>query len=311
MTQDAFISVVIPQYKSEEIIPLLYKRLVGALEGINGGFEVIIVCDCSPDGSWAKLSEISRKDPRIKPILLRKNVGMDGALMAGFNHVRGQYVVVMDDDLQHAPEDIPKLIEEIEKGCDVVYANFAVKRQSLIKNIGSWFNGKAAQLMIGKPGRLYLSAFKIIRGEVVRELILYDGPYPYVDGLIFQTTESICQITLTHHERAAGAGNYNLYRSFMIWLNLFTGYSILPLRAASYFGLFLSFVSAGMGLLLLCWKLFYGEAPEGWTSTMLVIIFVGGVQLLSMGMLGEYLGRTYMRVNRKPQFAIKEKLNIE
>src|SRR3989338_10872876 len=310
-SREMLISVVIPVYKSEDILHELCSRLHKVFDTLKINYEVIMVNDYSPDKSWERMVEISKENPKVKSILLRKNVGYECAVMAGLNLSNGNFVVLMDDDLQHAPEDIPKLIEEIEKGYDVVYANFTAKKQSLFKNIGSWFNGKIAQFVIKKPKDIYLSPFKVMKKEIADEVIKYYGTFNYVDGLIFRITSSIHQIPITHYKRKIGKGNYNLYRSFKIWLNLFTGFSVLPLRFATLIGIFMSFTAFVLSILLIIWKyILGGEAPLGWGTNVFIALMIGGIQLIVLGITGEYIGRIYLSVNKQPQFIIKEMNNF-
>ena len=304
------ISVVIPVYKSQDILPELCRRLESALGALGEDYEVVFSVDCPPDQSFAVLKELAADDRRLKPILLRKNVGYDNAIMAGLNFVQGRSVVIMDDDLQHAPEDIPALLMALEGGCDVAYAGFPVKKQSWLKNLGSWFNDRVANIIIDKPGSLYLSPFKAVRREVVDEIVKYAGPFPYIDGLIFQITSAIVEIPIAHHARASGKGNHGLIRSLRIWLNFCTTFSVLPLRASMYFGFLISTAAFLFSARALILRLAGGAAPEGWLTIVLGIALLGGIQLIALGVIGEYIGRTYMNINRKPQFVVKEKLNF-
>jgi glycosyltransferase involved in cell wall biosynthesis len=303
------ISVVIPVYKSESILPELCRRLESVLGNIAGDYEVIFSVDCSPDNSFKVLKALAAKNQRLKPILLRKNVGYDNAVMAGLHFVQGKQIVIMDDDLQDAPEDIPALLKAADEGNDVVYAGFPEKRQSILKNIGSWFNDQVARLLIKKPKSIYLSPFKVVCREVVDEIVKYDGPYPYIDGLLFQITSAITQIPVEHHERASGQGNHDLVRSMRIWLNFCTSFSVLPLRMSAGFGFLVSGASFLFSLRWLMLKLTNGAAPEGWVTIVIGISLLGGIQLIALGIIGEYIGRTYMNVNRKPQFIVKETVN--
>jgi len=301
------ISVVIPVYRSEEILPELCRRLEATLE--KRDYEVIFSVDASPDRSFAILKDLAAKNRHLRPILLRKNVGYDNAIMAGLNFVKGDWVVTMDDDLQHAPEDIEKLLEAAEAGSDVVYAGFPVKKQSLVKNVGSAFNDYAARVIIKKPSDIYLSPFKVIARPVVDEVIKYAGPFPYIDGLLFQITSSISQIPVEHHARASGEGNHGILRSARIWLNFTTTFSILPLRASMWFGFTVSIAAFLFAARVLFVKFTRGVDVEGWVSIMLGISLLGGIQLIALGVLGEYIGRSYMNINRKPQFVVKEAVN--
>ncbi len=301
------LSIVIPVYNSEKIVFKLHEKLIKTLSGMAINFELILVNDCSTDNSWEKLKTLVSSDPHVQAILFRKNYGYDNAVMAGLRLAKGNYIVVMDDDLQHEPEDIPNLLQEIKKGFDVVYVNFKKKEYSVFKNLGSWLNGKIAQLIINKPKGLYLSAYKILRKEIVSEIIKYDGPFPYIDGLIFQVSSSIHQIMGIHNERFAGKGNYSLGRSLKVVLNFCTTFSILPLRIVTYSGFIISFIAGIISILLVILKLWFGyDSFEGWTSLILAILIMGGIQLIGVGILGEYIGRTYMSINRRPQYVIKE-----
>ena len=184
----ASLSVVIPVYNSEGIILDLHKKLTNELSLLVKNYELIFVNDSSPDNIWTKIQLLAKADPHVKAISLRRNFGYDSALMAGLNYVSYPYVVIMDDDLQHNPEDIPQLLSEIEKGYDVVYGNFPLKKQSFVKNLGSWFVGKLAQFIVNKPARLQITSYKIFRKEIAKGISQYGGPYPYIDGLIFQMT---------------------------------------------------------------------------------------------------------------------------
>jgi undecaprenyl-phosphate 4-deoxy-4-formamido-L-arabinose transferase len=309
ISERILLSVVIPVYNSEGIIDALHRRLSAALGQITDAYEIIFVNDCSPDAVWNRLMRIAEKDPSVKAICLRKNVGYDNAIMAGLHHVEGAFTVFMDDDLQHAPEDIALLYAEIINGFDAVYANFPEKKESPIKRIGSWVNGKLAQLIIDKPPAIYLSPFKIVRKVVVDEIVKYDGPFPYIDGLLFQATAAIHQVPIRHHHRMIGSGGHGIRRSLRIMANFCTTFSILPLRIAAVSGMIISVMTCLLSLGLVIWKIWFGFNMEGWTSIILGILLMGGLQLMGLGMLGEYVGRIYLNINRKPQFVIKTLLS--
>lgn len=300
------LSVVIPVYNSEGIVSVLYERLTNELGSLGEEYEIILVNDCSRDNSWQKLQEMANSDPHVKAISLRRNAGYDNAIMAGLRFVRFAYVVIMDDDLQHAPEDIKSLLGEIRKGFDVVYANFHRKEQSLIKNVGSWLNDKLARLIINMPAGLHVSSFKILRREIVSEIVKYDGPFPYVDGLIFQVTSSFHRIVIKHHKRFAGRGGHGVRQCFKIVFNFCTTFSILPLRIATLSGFLISFLAGIFCIVLVVWKVWFGIDVEGWGSIMLGIAMMGGIQLTAIGIIGEYIGRTYMNINRRPQYVIRQ-----
>lgn len=300
------ISIVIPVYNSHECVAELSRQIKDALNGVGITYEQIMVNDCSRDSSWEEIKKEAAHNPALLGINLRKNGGQDSAILAGLNYAGGNYVVIMDDDLQHSPYDIPRLYEEIKKGFDVVYADFETKKQKLWKNMGSWFNGKISEIALDKPKDIYLSPFKILSAGVVKEMCRFENLFPYIDGLIFQVTKNITQIPLEHHERAAGTSNYNLIKSIKVFMRMLFGFSTMPLKLASFTGFF----SALVGLFLAVYyavKYFLGkESLTGWTTLVILILILGGLILVSLGIIGRYLGQVYLTVNRQPKFIVKE-----
>jgi polyisoprenyl-phosphate glycosyltransferase len=300
------VTVVIPVYKSEDCLDELAKRLTNALNSFVDNYEIVLVNDCSPDNSWNKIVELCKVYDNLKGINLRRNFGQDCAIMAGLNNSSGEYVIIMDDDLQHDPKDIPILLGKLEEGYDVCYALFESKKQSRFKNFGSWFNGKVAEIVIDKPKNVYLSPYKAIKRGVIDEVIKYDGPYPYLDGLIFRVTRNITQVIAKHHERYSGKGNYNMVKSIRVWLRLATNFSVFPLRIATVLG----FVSSIFGFILALYFIIQhfvnGQAPIGWASLIVIVLFLGGIQLFAIGAVGEYLGRLFLYYSKQPQFVVSE-----
>jgi undecaprenyl-phosphate 4-deoxy-4-formamido-L-arabinose transferase len=301
-------SIVVPVYRSEDCLEELVRQIDDAL--VEWPHEIVLVNDRSPDHSWDVIVKLAQANPGVTGINLRKNSGQDNAIMAGFRCARGKYVVVMDDDLQHDPADIVRLWHACEEhGADVCFGRFNRKKQAWWKNAGSWLNGKIAEFVIDKPPHVYLSPYKIIRSEVVAEIIKYDGPSPYVDGLLFTITDSVAQIDATHHVRFAGRSNYDFVRSLKVALKLATSFSVIPLRLASVLG----FMTATVGFVLTLWFAFdavvFGRPVQGWPSQMCVTLVLGGVTLLCVGLLGEYVGRTFVRLNNRPQYTIKDKIS--
>ncbi len=299
------ISIVIPVYNSAMILVALCQQISSALRGRD--FEVILVNDGSVDESWSVIEQICEKAIQYKGICLSKNFGQDNAIMAGLQNAKGAYAAIMDDDLQHSPFDIAKLQHEVERGFDVCYADYSErKRQSWWKNVGSIINSKQAEFLLEKPQNIYLSPFKVINRIVIDSIISYKGPYPYVDGLIIQATTSITQISVKHHDRYNGAGNYSLKKSFSVFVKHATGFSVVPLRLAALCGL----MTAITGLILslgYIYQYFVDDKPmEGWTTLVVLILFMGGMILFSLGMIGEYLGRVYLSINQRPQFLVRK-----
>ncbi len=300
------LSIVVPVYRSATCLPELARRARDHLARQFDSYELILVNDGSPDKSWDVIVQLTRENDFITGVNLRRNVGQDNAIMAGLNVATGDVIVIMDDDLQHDPADISSLQARIQNGFDVVYARFEHKRQALWKNLGSWFNDRFAIMTLGKPKNIYMSPYKAIRREAVDEIIKYTGPYPYVDGLIFTVTSNISEVPATHHARFAGKGNYNLLRSIGVWLKLATGFSVIPLRLVTFLGGVISLLSFALASYFVVEALLLEREPSGWPSTIVAILFMGGIQLIGIGAVGEYIGRIFMTQNQRPQFTVKE-----
>ncbi|MEZ4959436.1 MAG: glycosyltransferase family 2 protein [Saprospiraceae bacterium] len=299
------ISIVIPVYNSEGILAELNAQVRKALAGFP--YELILVDDRSRDQSWKAIQQLAQQDEHVLGIRLRKNSGQDNALMAGMRAARGNYVVIMDDDLQHSPFDILKLHEACGE-YDVCFAKFTTKKQAAWKNLGSWLNGKVAEKLIDKPPHIYLSPFKIIKKDVVGEIIKYNGPYPYIDGLLFMVTAHVTQLEgITHYRRHEGRSNYNLWRSIKVFLKLATNFSIVPLRLATVLGFASAILSFLLSVGFFIEYLLSDRSPEGWTSLMLITLFLGGVVLIAIGIMGEYVGRVFLYMNRSANvFSVAE-----
>jgi undecaprenyl-phosphate 4-deoxy-4-formamido-L-arabinose transferase len=309
------LSIVVPVYRSENCLEPLAEAIERALRQGGWEYELVLVNDSSPDGSWAVIEGLCRRHPNVVGVNLRRNFGQDNAVLTGLRFARGRYIAIMDDDLQHDPRDLPTLVAKAEEGADVVYAQFRVKRQKLWKNVGSWFNGKMAEWLFDKPRTVYMSPYKVIRREVAELICRYEGPYPYVDGLLFQVTSRVTQIPATHHPRFSGESNYTLARSMAVWIRVATSFSVRPLRLVSLCGV----GSAVLGGLFATWvvlnRLLFPEnfPPEavGWASLMVALMFIGGAQMVFLGVLGEYTGRSYMTLCGRPQATICDVLGAE
>lgn len=303
------LSIVVPVYRSAQILPQLVEKIHTEMrkEGWADSFELLLVNDASPDSSWQIIHSLAQTHSFIKGISLRRNFGQHNAIMAGLNHTSGNCVILMDDDLQHPPEAIGNIVRALSEGYDVCYTRYQNRQHASWKKWGSRFNDLVASRLLGKPDGLYLSSFKGLRKEIVQEIIRYDGPYAYVDGLILDVTRSITSIDIEHQPRLEGEGNYNLRRSFSLWLKMATSFSVLPLRLATYAGFTLAAVSLVMIIFVIAQKLIHPDLPAGWASLIATVLFIGGVQTFCIGVMGEYLGRTYLKLNHKPQFVVASK----
>jgi len=298
------LSVIIPVFNAERTIKELVDRLFIDLAGID--FEVILVNDGSKDKSETICAALAENIKQVKFISLRRNFGEHNAVLCGLNFACGEFSVIMDDDFQNPPAEVPRLLKEIEKGFDVVYAKYNVKRHNLFRNLASRINNSVANLLMDKPGDLYLSSFKIIRGEVVAEIIKYTGPFPYIDGMIIRVTDNIGTVSVNHAERLSGKSNYTLQKLFSLYLNMFINFSIKPLRIFTISGTIIFMAGIFMTAYFIGSKLLFWEIP-GWTSTISVILMFSGFQIIFLGLLGEYMGKQYMDQNKTPQWVIKKK----
>lgn len=307
------LSVVIPVYRSEHALPPLVEQLEAVLEAApgHGNYEVILVCDCSPDRSWEVIEELSGKHRWIRGIRLRMNAGQHNALMAGLAIAGGQTIVTMDDDLQHSPKDIPALIDELHQGRDVVFARFRNRKHSLWKRAGSRFNDIVASYLIQKPRGLYLSPFRAMKASIRDDVLRYKGPYVYLDGLILSTTRNISAVEVGHHGRHSGDSGYSFRKSVSLWMKMATNFSIVPLRLTSLLGLLFAGIGFGFAVLLIAQKFLLDRMPIGWSSLIVATLIIGGVQLLALGMLGEYLGRVLLTLNAKPQYVVDRTVGVE
>ena len=308
------LSVVIPVYGSAPILPELVRQIDDALQvhlGLAGGFEIVLVNDCGPGDAWAVIVALGQERAHVKGIALRKNAGQHNAIMAGLNYARGDVIVMMDDDLQHSPSDIPALYRKVLEGYDVCYADFRSRHHARWKVLGSAINDRVARFLLKKPKGLYLSPFKAIGRAIRDEIVKSRGPNVYLDGLILTTTSNIATIEVDHHPRRDGNSGYTFAQSLSLWLKMATNFSIAPLRLASFLGLAFSLV----GFLLVVWLVFErvrnNSIPQGWTSLMIIVLITGGLQLLALGAIGEYLGRVFLTVNNRPQFVVASTLNVE
>lgn len=304
------VSVVIPVYGSAQILPELLRQLDAVLsqEYGQGNFEAVLVNDCSPDGAWATIKTLAETHPWLVGINLRKNAGQHNAVMAGLAQARGKVIVTMDDDLQHAPADIPRLVAEIHAGADVCFAAFAERKHAWWKKMGSRFNDAVAQRLLKKPKGLYLSPFRSMDAAIREEVLRYHGPFVYLDGLIMQSTNNITMVKVEHHSRGDGNSGYSLGKSIALWMQMATSFSVVPLRLVSVAGSLASAIGLLIACLIVWQKLSRPELAVGWASIMVATLLLSGFQLLALGAIGEYIGRIFLTLNHKPQYVIKEQV---
>lgn len=310
------VSFVIPCYRSELTLPKVIEEIGRTMENLREqgreySYEIILVNDCSPDDTFSVIRKFCQEDKRIKGVNLARNFGQHAALMAGFHQVRGDVVICLDDDGQTPADEAGKLLEEIEKGSDVVYAKYENKKHSLFRNFGSWVNEEMAHIMLGKPRELYVSSYFAAKRFVVEEMKKYTNAYPYVIGLVLRTTKSISNVTVCHREREIGTSGYTLGKLIGLWFNGFTAFSVKPLRLATALGVVCSAGGFLYGIYTVVKKLVNPNVPMGFSSLMAAVVFMGGMMMVMLGLVGEYVGRMYISMNSSPQFVIRETVNEE
>lgn len=305
------LSFVIPCYRSADSISQVVHEIIKTVES-DARFEYEIICinDCSPDNTYQVLKQLSQENLKIKVIDLSRNFGQHSALMAGFNHVTGDIIVCLDDDGQNQPSEMFKLIDKLDEGYDLVSAKYSKKKHSLFRKIGTKISFAMSSYLVGKPKDIDLNSYYVFKRYVLDEVIKYDNPYPFVHGLILRVTRNMANVEIDHKERQSGSSGYNLKKLFGLWMNGFTAFSEKPLRIASIIGCICAGLGFLYGLIIIIRKLLNPEILVGYSSMMAVILFLCGMIMLFLGLLGEYIGRIYISINNAPQYAIRETINI-
>ena len=303
------VSFCIPCYKSEQTLPKVVDEIRSSMEELSEKYEyeIILVNDASPDGTFNVICKLADTYPNITGIDLAKNFGQHAALMAGFAHVSGDILVCLDDDGQTPANEVYKLLDKIEEGEDVVYARYDHKKHSPFRNFGSFINEKMTEFLLGKPKELYVSSYFAAKRFIVDEMLRYDKSYPYVIGLVLRSTKRIANVNVDHREREVGRSGYTLGKLLGLWMNGFTAFSVKPLRIATWTGISCAILGFIYGLYTIIKKFVLGDAVAvGFSALMSSVMFIGGMILFMLGILGEYIGRMYISMNNAPQYVIRE-----
>lgn len=305
------VSVVIPCYRSENTITGVVDEIRTTLsERPEYDYEIILVNDCSPDCVWDKIRFLCEQDKHVRGISFAKNFGQHAALMAGYKATSGDVIVSMDDDGQTDSHEMFKLIDKLEEGFDVVYADYPNKKESAFRLMGSHLNERMNEKMLGKPKGIVPNSYFVLRSYLVKEMIRYENAFPYVDGLIFRATKNIGKVEVEHRERLEGTSGYTLGKLISLWLNGFTAFSIRPLRFATIIGCLCATAGFVAGIVQIILRALDTTPVQGWASLFVLILFIGGMNMLMLGMAGEYIGRIYLCINNSPQYVIKETKNL-
>jgi len=301
------LSIVVPVYRSEGILPDLYARLADALENIGGPFEIIFVEDCGGDRSWDVITELASRDARVRGLKLSRNYGQHNATLCGIREARFDVIVTMDDDLQHPPDQIHLLLAELRKGYDVVYGVAEFERHGSLRNLASRITKLTLQSAMGAENARNVSAFRVFRTKLREAFTTYRNPFVSIDVLLSWATQAFGAVKVTHQSRQSGNSNYTWGKLINHAFNLMTGFSTAPLRIVSVIGF--AFTLFGLGILVwvLGVYLFYGSPVHGFVFLATIITAFAGAQLFTIGIFGEYLARIFGRTMDKPAYVLSER----
>lgn len=306
------VSFVIPCYRSEKTLSGVVDEIKSTMDEIGKyGYEIVLVNDSSPDNTWDTIKSLVKENNNITGINFSKNFGQHGALMAGLRETKGDYVVCLDDDGQTPANEVGKLLSALDEGADAVYARYAHKKHSLFRNFGTFMNEKMAQHLLGKPKELFVSSYFAVRRFVVDDMVRYENAYPYVIGLVLRATKNIVNVDVNHRSREVGQSGYTFSKLLNLWINGFTAFSVKPLRIATGIGAICAMGGFLYGIYTVIKKFVVPDIPAGYSALMSAIVFIGGMMMLMLGLVGEYIGRMYISMNNSPQYVIKEKITHE
>lgn len=306
------VSFVIPCYRSEHTLPHVVAEIEEKMKTMEQyEYDIFLINDCSPDDTFETIRKLCGEHNNIKGISFSRNFGQHAALMAGLRYSDGDYVVCLDDDGQTPADEVDKLLEKLENGYDAVYAKYEHKQHSAFRNIGSKVNELMTRVMLEKPADLYVSSYFAVKKFVVNDMVKYENSYPYVIGLVLRATKNITNVMVNHREREEGSSGYTLKKLFGLWFNGFTAFSVKPLRIATAIGAFSALMGFLYGAFTIIKRLINPAVPMGFSSTMAAIVFFGGMIMLMLGLIGEYVGRIYISLNNSPQYVIRETVNME
>ncbi|MBR5419986.1 MAG: glycosyltransferase family 2 protein [Lachnospiraceae bacterium] len=301
------LSFVIPCYRSEQTISSVVDEIRKKMKELEQyDHEIILVNDCSPDGTMEVLKKLALEDERITAIDFARNFGQHSALMAGLRQTKGDVVICLDDDGQTPPAQADRLIKALEEGADVAYARYDHKKHSQFRNFGSRMNERMLRFMLDKPKELYVSSYFAAKRYIVDDMIRYENCYPYVIGLVLRSTKNIVNVDIDHQDRISGASGYNLRKLLDLWFNGFTAFSVKPLRVATIIGLLSTLAGIIYAIVIIIQHFILPDRVQGFASLVAILIFFGGMMLLTLGLVGEYVGRIYISLNNSPQYVIKE-----
>ena len=309
------ISFIIPCYRSEHTLGTVVNEITETMAAMADryDYDIFLINDSSPDGTAQVIEKLCEENDRIRGISFARNFGQHAALMAGFRYSDGDICVALDDDGQTPANQVERLLNAIEDGADAVYAKYDHKKHSGFRNFGSRVNDMMLRIMLSKPKELFVSSYFAVRRFVVEDMIRYENSYPYVIGLVLRSTKRIVNVDIDHRDRMEGASGYTLKKLLGLWFNGFTAFSVKPLRIATFLGGLSACVGLLYGLYVIIRRLLFPIPAEamGFAALMSAIVFFGGMILLMLGLIGEYIGRIYISMNNSPQYVIRDRWNLD
>jgi len=312
---DLYLSIVVPCYRSGDWLADLAKRVRTVMASNGWSYELILVNDSSPDATWDVIQQIAENDESVRGVNLAFNTGQFRTTFCGLQQANGEIIVTMDDDLQQPPEEIPALVNALaaDEGLDAVLANYAGKKHGLLRNLGSAVMNSLFRLSYGKPKEIRSTTFRAMRPELVRSICQYSTVNPNINPLIFQTTQKLKSVFVTHEQRKQGRSGYGLFKLFRLMTDNILSVSTLPLKIVTSIGVLAAFGSVLLAMYYL-YRYWSGDGIEnvqGFVTQVLLINFFGGLTLLSVGLLGEYVIRIMDEVRGRPRFLIRETTDAE
>ncbi len=305
------ISIVIPCYYSQKTIGKVVDMVSDEFRK-NDGYECefVLVNDGSTDGTFDEIARLSRERDNVKGVDLMRNFGQHNALMAALQYTEGDYILGMDDDMQTHPSQIFKLVHRIEEGFDLVYGIYPQHKNSAIKNLTSRINKKTSRVMLSRPKEVESSNFWIITRTVRDEVIKFDTFNPYVDAIFYRVTNNIGMVEVEHFKREYGQSGYTFRKLLKLWL-AYWNFSVVPLRLSFFFGTFSFLLGLVFIVILIINKIMSPGMPVGWSSTMCVLALLFGIVLMMLGVVGEYLGKIILILNKTPQYVVRDTVGIK
>lgn len=300
-------SFVIPCYRSENTLPKVVAEIKSEMSRRKGDtYEIVMVNDCSPDNVWSVIKKLVAEEDNRIGINLARNFGQHSALLAGYARCSGDFVVSLDDDGQTPLDSLGELIAKIEEGYDVVYAYYRVIKQTAFRKFGTWMAKRMAEIMLHEPKDVKGSSFFIARKYIIDEIVKYKNAFPYMGGLILRTTRNIASVPTNHRKRLEGVSGYSPFKLLSLWINGFTAFSVKPLEFSAFLGFILALAGFIYAIVTIVRRVSGITQVEGWSTIISLLLIIGGMILIMLGLIGEYIGRIYISINNSPQYVIKD-----